>query len=58
MIFMGLNGISVWQWCVILVVFVVAIIAAPGIARSRRASLGGRRPHPRTHSDEEGEKDE
>ena len=35
---MGLNGISLWQWFVIGVVFLLAIIAAPAIARSRRAA--------------------
>jgi hypothetical protein len=37
---MGLNGISVWQWFVIGVIFLLAIIAAPAIARSRRAARG------------------
>ncbi len=37
---MGLNGISVWQWFVIGVVFLLAIIAAPAIARARRTARG------------------
>ncbi len=33
---MGLNGISTWQWVFIVVIFGVAIIVAPGLARFRR----------------------
>ena len=52
---MGLNGISVWQWCVILVVFVVAIVAAPGIARAQRASQRKRKAGTPAQSHEQGE---
>jgi hypothetical protein len=34
---MGLNGISAWQWALILVVFFLAVLVAPGLARFRRA---------------------
>ena len=37
---MGLNGISTWQWVLILVIFGVAIIVAPGLARFRRGQKG------------------
>ncbi len=37
---MGLNGISAWQWAVILVVFVLAVLVAPGLSRYRRAQAG------------------
>jgi len=37
---MGLNGISTWQWVFILVIFGLAIIVAPGLARFRRGQKG------------------
>jgi len=37
---MGLDGISVWQWFVIGVVFLLAVIATPAITRSRRTTQG------------------
>lgn len=39
---MGLNGIGVWQWAVILVIFFLAILVAPGRARFRRAQAKGK----------------
>ena len=39
---MGLNGISAWQWVFLLVIFVVAIAVAPGLARFRRGQEKGK----------------
>ena len=39
---MGLNGISTWQWAVVLAIFALAILGAPGLSRFRRAQLKGK----------------
>lgn len=40
---MGLNGISTWQWVFIIVIFVLSIVVAPGLARFRRDQEKGKK---------------
>lgn len=53
---MGLNGISTWQWVFILVIFALAIIAAPGLARFRRGQKDEEGDSRSKRVDESGEK--